>query len=239
MDMKLLDKNIIECVIPIDELESRWNATVQDIIFRNEKGKSVIDFLVTQSRRKFNINTSKLCKIDIMAPSNGLAKFIIKWKEQVFGNSEDEGMEDTSVTEGKMGEDSVETGTPTNTNVFPTVCYGYTFNSMYEVISVCNVIPIPKCVRQSSLCKEKEKYILIITTRQDFGDAIHILMSEFSEEYTMLYSSHKDTENQHKLVHGIVLDRYSPESIIIDSDAIEKLSDIYKLRNFPKENPRI
>lgn len=239
MDMKLLDKNVIECIIPMDELDSRWNATVQDIISRNEKGKSVIDFLVTQSKKKFNINTSTLCQIDIMAPSNGLAKFIIKWREQVFVDPEGEGMENTSVTEGKMVEDFAETGTPVITNVFPIVCYGYKFNSMYEVISACSVIPFPKCVRQSSLCKEKEKYILIITTRQDFGDAIRILMSEFSEEDTMLYSIYKDTENQHKLVHGIVLDRYSPESIIIDSDAIEKLSDIYRFRNFPKENHRI
>lgn len=56
MDMKMLEKNVIECLISIEELDSRWNVTIEDIIRNNEKGRNVIEFLVAQSQRKFKLD---------------------------------------------------------------------------------------------------------------------------------------------------------------------------------------
>lgn len=223
MDMKMLEKNVIECLISIEELDSRWNVTIEDIIRNNEKGRNVIEFLVAQSQREFKLDGKGPYEIQLQKKRRTV-RFVIKTIEN--GKSDYADMElpysDADIETDREGQEIENSGADLEINLpedgdFPIACYGYKFQMMHEVIRACSLMPSLEC--SSSLCKERGKYILIFSAKKNIGDAARILFSEFTEDY--FYFS----ENS-MITHEDVLHRYSENSIIIRENALEMLSGI-------------
>lgn len=230
MDMKLIEKNVIECLISLEELDSRWNVTIEDIIGNSEKGRSVTDYIVSQSQRKYNLKASCLYEIQVQMRKKSVC-FIIKsledkeFKSLENGESNYEelpyGYEDEETAENGMEKENADNLIAIDSSqdgVYPLSCYGYRFRTMQEVIHACSVLTPVEC--SSSLCKEKGKYILILSLNKNVGDAVQTILSEFTEDY--FYYSKNCVPGWHEEV----LQRYAEGGIIIPADAIGKLSNI-------------
>lgn len=224
MDMNKIKDNVIECLISLEELDSRWNVTMEDIIGNNEKGRSVTDYIVTQSQRKYNLRSNCQYEIQVQMKSKGIVCFIIKSmesEESDYGNMElPYGYEDEELVERKekMEFPNNVIDMETQTGNYPLACYDYKFRTMQEVIHACSVLAPVKC--SSSLCKERGKYVLILSLNKNVGDAVQTILSEFTEDYS--YLSKDCTPGWHEEV----LQRYAGGGIIIISDAIDRLSNI-------------
>lgn len=223
MDMKMLGENLIECCISVEELDSRWNVTVEDIVGGNEKGKNVIEFILSQSRRKFNINASGQYEISLHVESMGKRlRFVIKSLsekpkyedlELPYSAPDPEPGDIEGDTESKEGPRKINLA---GIGEFPVVCYGYRFESLNKVIRACGSLPVFDC--DSSLCKKEETYILIISAKQNVGDAVQVLLSEFTDDHFYL------RKNCIKGDHEDILQGYS--DIIISADALIKLASL-------------